>query len=87
MRRRTWLKTGAFALAGCSLKAAETEGETVFTGMGIASSPEHAAALKRAGASFLTLSTDAFLVPGKDDAAFAKQLASIQGAPLPVLAC
>lgn len=87
MKRRTWMKTGALALAGCSLKAAETETGSVFTAMGIASSPEHAAALQRAGASFLTLSTASFLVPDKDDEAFAKQLASIKDAPLPVLAC
>lgn len=55
--------------------------------MGIAAPLDKAVALKAQGADFLTLSTGAFLAPDKSDEVFAKNLAQLAAAPLPVLAC
>lgn len=88
MKRRTWLRTGALTLAACSLRAAEGgSGGTVFTSMGMSGSKADAPGLKEAGASFLTLSTSAFLVPDKDEAAFEVQREAMADSALPVLAC
>jgi sugar phosphate isomerase/epimerase len=90
--RRGVLRTGSLALAGVpfltSTKAmAETAKKDLFSAMGMAASLDKAAALKAAGAAFLTENVGSFLVPDQPDEKFAKSLAKLAASPLPVLAC
>lgn len=89
--RRNFLRAGgatalALLLNPSRVLAAESA-PALFSAMGIAASLDKAAALKTAGAQFLTESVGNFLVPEKDDAAFAKSLEALAASPLPVLAC
>ncbi len=88
--RRNFLQTGSLVLAGTALGPrlmAETSGKKLFSAMGIAAPLDKAAALKAAGAEFLTESVGNFLVPDKDEAEFLKNLEKLKTSPLPVLAC
>ncbi len=88
--RRVFLKTGALALVGStvspSLFGAEPQ-PRLFSAMGIAAPLDKAAALKAAGAEFLTGSVGDFLMPDKPEADFEKNLAKYTDLPLPILAC
>ncbi|RYD36777.1 MAG: sugar phosphate isomerase/epimerase [Verrucomicrobiaceae bacterium] len=88
--RRTFLKTGTLALLGSAtaprLLAAPEQGK-LFSAMGIAAPLDKAAALKAAGAEFLTGSVGDFLVPDKPEADFEKNLEKYKDLPLPILAC
>jgi sugar phosphate isomerase/epimerase len=88
--RRTFLCNSLLAIGGASLlprASAEEPAKKLFSAMGIAAPLDKAVALKAQGADFLTLSTGAFLAPDKPDEVFAKNLAQLAAAPLPVLAC
>ena len=88
--RRNFLQTGSLALIGAALTPrvlAETREKKLFSAMGIAAPLDKAAALKAAGAEFLTESVGNFLVPDKDEAEFEKNLAKLAASPLPILAC
>lgn len=89
--RRVFLKTGALALIGSAvpqhLHAAITEQKKLFSAMGIAAPLDKAAAMKAAGAEFLTASVGDLLVPDKPEEEFEKNLAKVADLPLPVLAC
>ncbi|RYD29139.1 MAG: sugar phosphate isomerase/epimerase [Verrucomicrobiaceae bacterium] len=89
--RRVFLKTGALALIGSAvaprLPAAATEQKKLFSAMGIAAPLDKAAAMKAAGAEFLTASVGDFLVPDKSEEEFEKNLAKYVDLPLPILAC
>lgn len=90
--RRRFLQSGALALAGCWGAARLRAGEAaaarprLFAGVGIAAPLDRAAALEAQGVDFLTTSVGDFLVPDKADEVFAKNLAKLAAAPLPVLA-
>lgn len=88
--RRVFLQTGALALIGSAvsprLLAAEKQAK-LFSAIGIAAPLEKAAALKAAGAEFLTGSVGDFLVPDKPEEEFEKNLAKYSDLPLPILAC
>jgi sugar phosphate isomerase/epimerase len=90
--RRRVLRAGSLALAGLPLLGhsriiAAEEQRPLFEAMGIAAKLPKAAALKAAGAQFLTLGTGDFLVPDQSDEVFAKSLEQLAASPLPVLAC
>lgn len=90
--RRGILRTGTLALAGLPLLAGQRmnaagDPRPLFSAMGIAAQLAKAAALKAAGAEFLTVGTGDFLVPDQPDEAFAKNLEKLAASPLPVLAC
>ena len=90
--RREFLQTSALLVAGASFtslaRAEKTEGAgKLFSAMGIAAPLDRAAALKAAGAEFLTENTGSFLVPDQPDEVFAKNLERLAASPLPVLAC
>lgn len=88
MNRRHFLHAGALATLAGTARGATTEGKPLrFSAVGIASGLDNAAALKAAGAEFLTESTGRFLVPDQPDEAFEKNLAMLAESPLPVLAC
>jgi sugar phosphate isomerase/epimerase len=88
--RRDFLQAGSLALIGTALMPrllAQAPQKTLFSAMGIAAPLDKAAALKAAGAEFLTESVGSFLVPDKDEAEFEKNLAKLAASPLPILAC
>ncbi len=88
--RRKFLHTGSIALVGTAFMPrlmAETPGNKLFSAMGIAAPLDKSAALKAAGAEFLTESVGSFLVPDKDEAEFEKNLENLKASPLPILAC
>ena len=90
--RRGVLRLGGLVLAGTPLlgasrAVAEAAPKPLFSAMGLAAKLSRAAELKAAGAQFLTESTGDFLVPDKADEVFAKNLAKLAEAPLPILAC
>jgi len=78
--------TGVAALP-CVVSAADTGRKALFSQVGIAAPLDQAAAVKAAGAQFLTVGVDSVLVPDKDQAAFEAMLARVKASPLPVLAC
>ena len=88
--RRDFLQAGSLALIGTALMPrllAQTPDRKLFSAMGIAAPLDKAAALKAAGAEFLTESVGSFLVPDKDEAEFEKNLGKLKASPLPILAC
>jgi sugar phosphate isomerase/epimerase len=90
--RRDFLKAATLAAMGTSFAAKAAAAEAtpprkLFSAMGIAASLDRAAALKALGAEFLTEGVGGFLVPDQPAEAFAKNLAKLAAAPLPVLAC
>lgn len=88
--RRVFLQTGALALLGSALAprlSAAAEPKKLFSAIGIAAPLDKAAALKAAGAEFLTGSVGDFLVPDQPEAAFEKNLEKLAVSPLPILAC
>ena len=88
--RRNFFQTGSLALLGTALMPrlmAETPQKKLFSAMGIAAPLDKAAALKAAGAEFLTLGVGDLLVPDKPEADFDKNLEKLLASPLPVLAC
>lgn len=88
--RRNFLQTGSVALLGAAVMPrlmAATPGKKLFSAIGIAAPLDQAAALKAAGAEFLTESVGNFLVPDKPEAEFEQNLAKLAASPLPVLAC
>ena len=88
--RRNFLQTGTVALLGAAVMPrlmAATPGKKLFSAIGIAAPLDQAAALKAAGAEFLTESVGNFLVPDKPEAEFEQNLAKLAASPLPVLAC
>jgi sugar phosphate isomerase/epimerase len=66
---------------------AETPGKKLFSAVGIATQLDKAAAMKAAGAEFLTVGVGDLLVPDKPEAEFEKNLAKLAASPLSVLAC
>jgi sugar phosphate isomerase/epimerase len=92
MTRRDFLRTAAMATAGVVsaprlLAGTAAVPRTLFSQMGISASLDKAAAMKEAGAAFLTEGVDRLLMPEKSDAEFAATLEKLRTAPLPVLAC
>lgn len=88
--RRNFLHTGSLALAGAAFVPrlmAETPARKLFSAVGIAAPLDKAAALKAAGAQFLTESVGNFLAPDQPEAEFEKNLAKLASSPLPILAC
>jgi sugar phosphate isomerase/epimerase len=88
--RRNFLHTGSLALAGAAFVPrlmAETPAKKLFSAVGIAAPIDKAAALKAAGAQFLTESVGNFLAPDQPEAEFEKNLAKLASSPLPILAC
>lgn len=91
-RRRAFLQSSALAIAGAvwargpDSMAAE-EKPSLFSAIGLAAPLSRAAFLKSRGAAFITEGTGRFLMPDKDDAAFAKNLELLKASPLPVMAC
>jgi sugar phosphate isomerase/epimerase len=90
--RRDFCRMGALALGGTlfspAILAEESKAKArLFSAMGVSGSVDKAAILKSHGAEFLTEGVGNFLVPDKDDAAFAKNLEKLKASPLPVLAC
>ena len=88
--RRSFLQTGSLALGGTAFVPplfAEAPARKLFTAMGIAAPLDKAAALKAAGAEFLTESVGKFLVPDQPDAEFENNHAKLAASPLPILAC
>ena len=88
--RREFLQAGSLALIGTALTPrllAQDPEKKLFSAMGIAAPLDKAAALKAAGAEFLTESVGSFLVPDKDEAEFEKNLEKLKASPLPILAC
>ena len=87
--RRAFLRTLSFSAAslwgGGELLAAERP--PLFSAMGMSGPIDKAAALKAAGAGFLTVGTGDLLVPDQAEEVFAKRLEKALAAPLPVLAC
>ncbi len=69
------------------IAAPVTAEKNFFSAMGIAASLDKAAALKEAGAQFLTESVGNFLVPDQPDDVFQKNRARLAASPLPILAC
>lgn len=61
--------------------------KSLFSAMGVSGSLDKAAALKEAGAAFLTVGTGDLLVPDQPEEVFARQLEKVRSSPLPVLAC
>ncbi len=90
--RRGFLRAGGTFLLGSALlprglaASAGTE-KSLFSAMGIAAPLDKAAALKAAGAEFLTESVGNFLAPDQSDEVFAKNLEKLAASPLPILAC
>lgn len=87
--RRAFLRATTFtaaSLAGGRFAMA-AEKPPLFSAMGTSGSLDKAAALKAAGAGFLTVGTGELLVPDQPEEVFAKQLEKALAAPLPVLAC
>lgn len=84
------MKSGTLALVGTVFTPrlmAQAGGKKLFSAMGISAPLDKAAALKAAGAGFLTESVGNFLIPDKDEAEFLKNLGKLKASPLPVLAC
>lgn len=90
--RRSFIQVGGQALLACAV-VPRLEGQPLtiekklFSAMGIAAPLEKAAALKEAGAEFLTESVGTFLVPDQPDQVFEKNLRLLAASPLPILAC
>lgn len=88
MKRRRFVQASTFAALGTTASGLTMKEKAFrFRALGIASKLENAAALKSAGAQFLTESTPRFLVPDQPEAEFEKNLAKLAASPLPVLAC
>jgi sugar phosphate isomerase/epimerase len=92
MTRRTFLHTAAVTTAGVVaaprlLADAIAAPRPLFSQMGISATLDKAAALKAAGAQFLTEGVDRVLMPDKSDAEFSALVEKLRAAPLPVLAC
>ena len=88
--RRNFLHTASIALigtAGMPRLLAEIPGKKLFSAIGIAAPLDQAAAMKTAGAEFLTENVGNFLVPDKPESEFEKNLAKLAFSPLPILAC
>jgi sugar phosphate isomerase/epimerase len=86
MRRRSFLHTGLLAAASLGgARAAETGG--LFSMTGISGTIGKAEFLKQQGAEFLTAGTGDLLIPDQAEEIFARKLAEVLAAPLPVLAC
>ena len=84
--RRDFLQAGSLALIGTALTPrllAQTPDKKLFSAMGIAAPLDKAAALKAAGAEFLTESVGSFLVPDKDEAEFEKNKVEAAGPDVP----
>ncbi len=90
MLRRNFIRAGGITLAASAFGSRAFGQESkprLFSGMGIAASLDNAAAMKAAGAEFLTESVGNFLIPDQADAEFEKNLAKLKESPLPILAC
>lgn len=92
MTRRVFLRTSALATAGAVaaprlLADAVAPPRPLFSQMGISAPLDKAAAMKAAGAEFLTEGVDRVLVPDKSAAEFELILEKLRAAPLPVMAC
>lgn len=87
--RRGFLRRSTLAAAALTAPrlAAADAPAPLFSALGLAAGLDKAAALKQAGAQFLTLGTDAFLAPAEPEAVFEKNLARLREGPLPALAC
>lgn len=85
--RRTFIHTLTAAGAGLAHAQQPAHGNKLFSALGVATKLEKAAAVKAAGAEFLTLGVADLLAPDKPEAEFEKNLARLKAAPLPVLAC
>jgi sugar phosphate isomerase/epimerase len=92
--RRTFIQSLAAAGSGLAYGQQpstgipmETPDKKLFSAMGIATKLENAAAVKAAGAEFLTVGVGDLLVPDQSEAEFEKCLSRLKSAPLPVLAC
>jgi len=91
--RRHFLRTGLFAGVGLPLlnysSSKSIAGTTVplFTKMGINAGFNHAADVAAAGADFLLLNVNSFLMPNASEAEFEQQLALQEKSPLPVRSC
>lgn len=94
LSRRSFLHTAAVAAAAAATIPRAFAASSLSSSaaapnwpLGIAAGIGQAAALKEAGAQFLTESVGGFLVPDQPDEAFAAKLEALKGSPLPVLAC
>ncbi len=92
MNRRDFLRTTALTTAGAVvvprlLAEVAAAPKPLFSQMGISTTLDKAAAMKEAGANFITEGVDRILMPDKSDAEFALILEKLRAAPLPVLAC
>jgi len=91
--RRQFLRNtcGVILTAAISRKifaaATDSHQKLRFSAVGISASLDQAAAMKEAGADFLTESVGSFLDPDQPDAVFEKNLAKLATSPLPILAC
>lgn len=85
--RRSFIHTLAAAGAGLAQAQEPVQGKQLFSAMGIATKLEKAAAVKAAGADFLTLAVSELLVPDKTEADFEQNLTRLKAAQIPVLAC
>lgn len=75
------------ALSLNSLPAQTGNDQALFSSIGMSGSIDEAAALKEAGAEFLTVGVQDLLAPDKSDEEFQKLLEKAKKSPLPVLAC
>lgn len=85
--RRGGVKSALVLLFALASVASATEEKPLFSAVGMAGPLDKAAALKEAGAEFLTVGVGNLLVPDKSEAEFEKLLAKAKESPLPVLAC
>lgn len=85
--RRKFIQTLTAAGAGLAQAQEPAHGNRLFSALGIATKLEKAAAVKAAGAEFLTLGVSELLVPDKAEADFEQNLARLKAAQIPVLAC
>jgi len=86
LMRFPFLRLPAILAAMPCLLLAEPEKPRIFTGIGIATNMGNVTKLGESGLDFITLSTSDFLVPEKDDDAFAAKLAGVNAHKPPALA-